>query len=103
MSFLAKGKKGRAKPGEDKEFKKLHPAIWEYLTTETFEGKPRQTSTLLVLWENGVKVMLNDRQEGLTLWSGGSTVAEALLNLEAELEGPDPDWRQSNWKKGKRG
>lgn len=74
-----------------------HPAIWEYLTLDTLDdGKERVTSMLCVFYEAGVvKVALQDRQEGLSLWVSSQSIPEALEALESRLQAGDGEWRQS--------
>lgn len=74
-----------------------HPAMWEYLTLDTDDaGKERLTSMLCVFVESGVvKVALQDRQEGLSLWVSAQSIPEALDALEARLQAGDGEWRQS--------
>jgi len=72
-----------------------HEAIMEYMTTEELpEGGSRTTSMLCVFYENGLfKVALQDRQEGLSLWSAAQSIPEAISALETRLRAGDGDWR----------
>lgn len=74
-----------------------HPAIWEYLTLDVDdEGQERVTSMLCVFVESGVvKIALQDRQEGQSLWVASASLVEALAALEARLQAGDGEWRQS--------
>lgn len=79
-----------------------HPAIWEYLTLDTTDdGKERVTSMLCVFVEQGcVKVALQDRHEGLSLWVSSQSIPEALEALETRLQSGDGEWRQSRGSQG---
>lgn len=73
-----------------------HPAIWEYMTLGFFEdGTEREVSMLCVFAEDGmVKLALQDRHEGRSLWVTATTIPEALAGLEAKLQAGTGDWRQ---------
>jgi len=74
-----------------------HPAVGEYLTTTEWpDGGQRQTSTLLVFYEAGeVRVCLNDREQGRSLWATGSTLEGAFLALENRCKDEKAEWRVS--------
>ena len=76
-------------------FSLSHPATWEYLTETTFDGRARETSTVLVSVEGGrLRACLRDRDNGLVLWASGETWEALWANLEARLAGSaEPDWR----------
>jgi hypothetical protein len=78
------------------------PVLWEYLTTARFEdGSHRETSTLLVMVEQGrVKACLNDRDAGRSLWASADGLETALRHLEAALGDEGADWRY--YKRGDR-
>lgn len=83
-----------------------HPALWEYLTLDTHEnGQEREKSMLCIFIDDGfVKVALQDRDEGLTLWMSGNSLPEAVDALEAKLQAGDGEWRPSGSKgKGRSG
>ncbi len=73
------------------------PAVLEYLSSSVYaDGASRVRSTLLVLVEDGsVKVCLSDRDQEQSLWRSASSLEDALLALEATLEGDHQDWRRS--------
>jgi len=84
-----------------------HPALWEYLTLDSYEdGAPREVSMLLLFAEDGrFKAALQDRQEGRSLWSTAESIEGALMSLEAMLQSGMGEWRQmkgGNVKGGKR-
>lgn len=72
-------------------------AIWEYLSLEEDDdGVHRQTGMLCIFYEEGVvKIALQDRQEGRSLWAAAPSIPEALRALEARLRAGDGDWRAS--------
>jgi len=74
-----------------------HPAIWEYLTlAEDDSGDVRETSMLCVFVEDGlVKMALQDRQEGQSLWVSSASLVEAFAALERRLVDGTGEWRQS--------
>jgi hypothetical protein len=72
------------------------PALHEMLTvTDLGDGKVRQVSTLTIFVEDGLwKGCLNERDQGLTLWSSGDSVEGTLHSLEERLMAPKVDWRR---------
>jgi hypothetical protein len=86
------------------QWEATHPALWEYLTVETHDnGQPRETSMLCVFCEEGlVKMALQDRDQGRSLWVTSQSFYEALAALESRLASGEGDWRpmRSQVKKG---
>lgn len=78
---------GRGPAAADEAFSKKYPAVFEYLTEALWpDGKQRQTSTLLVLCEEGSwKACINDRALSRTGWCSAKTFLELLQTLEAGL------------------
>jgi len=79
---------------DSKIFHRL-PLIREFLSSTAYDdGSPRETATLLCVFEFGVvKVCLNDRAEARSLWVSGGGMDEALDVLEATLAAGKGDWR----------
>jgi len=71
------------------------PGVLEYLEADHYpDGATRERSALIVLVQDGiVKVCLSDKDQGQSIWRSGSSLEDALLALEAEVTGPQPDWR----------
>lgn len=72
------------------------PALSEYLFSEVYpDGTRRQRATLTVMAGDarGVKVVLNDREEGRSLWATGDDLDGALEALEIMLQQPVTPWR----------
>jgi hypothetical protein len=98
--FILKRPEAGATPGEvpaaqeNCMFSTL-PALWEYLTCDTWpDGKRRQTSTLSIFVEDGkVKASLNDRAMQRGLYATGSSLGDALLCLEHAIATDRADWR----------
>lgn len=108
MSFLRKAQAsgGPLKPASsgDAGFLKEHPALCEYLTSETYpDGSHRHRSSVTVFSEDGFfKACLNEKDQGLVLF-----VAEASFNdlwpaLELLLQADQIPWRKSHSKAGNR-
>lgn len=101
MSFIRKKidrKVEREDSGKpiDTEFAEAYPALYEYMTATTFEGKARQTSTLSMFVRGDRFVaILNDREEGYSLWAESEEQGRLLGLLEASLKLPDPPWRRN--------
>lgn len=78
------------------------PTLWEFLSVTVIDGKPRQTSTMS-LWvsEGDITLCLNERDAGLSMYSGGSTLEEALTSLERKLNSESPEWRKGYSRSGK--
>lgn len=88
------------KSAEGVRWEESHPAVWEYLSLDTHEdGAPRTTSMLCVFVEQGcVKIALQDRERGESLWVSAPTFVEALHALEGRLASGEGEWRQSKYK-----
>lgn len=80
------------------QWMETHQALAEYLTcAEWPDGEARQTSTLLIFCEAGeVKVCLNDREQGRSLWATGSCLEAAFLALESRCQDEKAEWRVTN-------
>ncbi len=79
------------------DWAKTFTALWEYLTHDTYqEGDARVPSTLTIMRGDlmGVKVVLNDRDRGLSLWATGTDPGDALETLETLLNTTSPPWRR---------
>lgn len=79
------------------------PAIGEFLYAEAYpDGSPRQRSTITLMAGDsaGWKLVLNDRQEGRSLWATGESLEDALCALELQLESPNVPWRMDRGFKG---
>jgi len=76
---------------------RAHPALWEYLTLEAFDdGTKRQTATVCLFVEDGfVKIALQDRQEGRSLWVSSPSPEGGFDALEAHLAQGTGEWRRS--------
>lgn len=76
---------------------KDHMRLWEYLTEAVYsDGSPRLTSTLTVMVGDvsGLKMVLNDRAESLSLWATGADIPECLDTLEILLGDDNPPWKR---------
>lgn len=90
---------------EDAVFSDAYPALWEYLTLETWDdGTSRQTATLLVLSEGGsIKGCLNDRERERSCWATSWSFDGLLKALDEKLADGSAEWRSSGAWKGKSG
>jgi len=79
----------------DPAWQERWPALCSHLFDLKYEdGAPRQTSTLMLLAEQGVaKACLNDREAERSAWVSGRSFTEALDALEAGLVEDRLDWR----------
>jgi hypothetical protein len=85
---------------------KDHMRLWERLTEATYDdGSPRETSTLTVMPGDvsGLKVVLNERDLGLSLWATGPDIPECLDTLELLLGDEYPPWKGDKRLKLKKG
>jgi len=83
-----------------------HKLIWEYLTSVTFEdGTPREPSTITIMRGDleGIKMVMNDRAENLSLWVTGVDVEDGLCQMELLLGTTSPPWRGSYFGKPGKG
>lgn len=71
------------------------PLVAAHLTQRAWDdGQPRSTSTLLFFEEDGmIKVCLNDRDEGRSVFLTGRGVLDALDTLELGLVEDNLTWR----------
>jgi hypothetical protein len=79
------------------------PALTEYLFSEQYpDGSRRQRATLTVMAGDaaGVKVVLNDREEGRSLWANGEDLDTALEVLDNLLQSSQTPWRLDKQPKG---
>jgi hypothetical protein len=83
---------------EGKLWESVHPAIQEYLTEANHDdGSPRETSMLCIFVEDGfVKLSLQDREEGRSMWVSAPSLPEALNALERNLQDGVGEWRLSS-------
>jgi hypothetical protein len=84
----------------DDTFERRCPALYEMLTCRIFEGKARETGTVLIFCEDGLwKACISDRDNDRVLFRACGTLDGLWEALEGALESPAPDWRA---RKGKR-
>lgn len=92
-----------AKPVEDPMFRDC-PVVLAYLTTSQLDGQPRQTATINLSVDQGIrKVMLKDRHLARVAWGSGDTFAEAVAVLEARLAEGTCEWREDQFVKSRKG
>jgi len=79
----------------DPSWQERWPTLCSYLFDLRYEdGTPRQTSTLMLLAEQGVaKACLNDREAERSAWVSGRALSEVLDALEVGLANDRLDWR----------
>lgn len=77
-------------------WEKEYPALFEYLTLVVWEdGTARQTSTLLLFFEDGAwKACLNDRENARSAWASGGSPHQAIRALEDALGDDLVEWRR---------
>lgn len=100
MSFLQKiveGGGGGAVPGRLTGVLVDSPAVAEYLTATNYpDGTPRERAVMSVFIEDGrVKVCLNDRDAGRTLWRSGDGVEDCIALLDLAIVDGTADWRRA--------
>lgn len=100
MSFLSRptaasnGKQSGVPAPED--VRSHWPAVGEYVYAENYpDGTPRAKSTITLMAgdASGWKLVLNDRQEGRSLWATGESLEDAFCALELQLESANPPWK----------
>lgn len=80
----------------DLEFEVAYPALWEYLTLDEVDGRPRSRSTLtLFVEDNSWKVCCADRDLDRVLFRSATAYAGLLAAVEEALGSRLPDWRAS--------
>jgi hypothetical protein len=80
-------------------FRLNYPMLADHLFDLEFEdGTKRQRSTLTIMAGDvsGLKAVLNDRTEKLSLWATGLDIDDVLLTMEALLCSKDAPWKQDN-------
>lgn len=100
MSFLNKvtgpGPNGdQYRVPDDTRFKKDLPALWEYMTAQTYpDGRKRKTATVtLFLGPQGCQASLNDRDNARSIFAAGATFDESLERLDELAQDEDTVWR----------
>lgn len=97
--------KGHEKLGpDDPDFVSRFPRVARLMTATVLpSGQPRQTSTLIIVFEEGLfKGGLRERDRDVSLWQSSSTMDGLLLALEEALARKPVDWRRSQDRGGKR-
>lgn len=109
MTYLDSARRANEEqdPGHCAVDEQLHseaPALTEYLTATVYpDGKPRQTSTLVIFTEaSSWKATLIERDQEVQLWATGDSFYDLVQVLEAELVSSQPDWRKATAGRGKR-
>lgn len=99
------GEAKKRQVAKDKETADAWPALFEWMTTDTWEdGVERETSTLLVFVEDGLwKGCFSDRDGSRRLWVSGATLGSMLGALDASLRSGEGDWRALRPFEGKGG
>lgn len=95
---------GQPPVAQDAAFVAAYPFLWEYLAATMWsDGSKRETSTLLLLVEEGVwKGCLHDRDSNASGWKSGDTLGGLLEALEAALALDRMDWRRKQQAGGRR-
>ena len=101
MSFLTKIVDGAGQPSTAGRLTGILvdcPAVTEYLTESAYpDGSARERAVISLFREDGrVKVCLNDRDTGRTLWRSADGVEDALILVEAALTDGTADWRRAS-------
>lgn len=73
------------------------PAVTEYLTASVYpDGGPRERSVISVFIEDArVKLCLNDRDAGRTLWRSADGIEDCLILVETAIVDGTADWRRA--------
>lgn len=82
---------------DDADMQKRFPNVFEYLVADTYpDGQVRQRSTVMLIVDaDMVKLCLNDKDNGQSLWVSGTSLANALKALEAAVTCPTTVWREN--------
>lgn len=80
---------------DDAEFAEQYPTLFAFMARETADdGKPRQTSTLLLIVEQGgVKGCLKERDHDVSLWTTASSILGVFAGIEKALNETPVAWR----------
>lgn len=90
--------RGASEPAAvDPALAKAYPVLSEFLTShEVVDGKPRQTSTLIMVCEEGLfKAGLRERDRDVSLWVSAPTWGGVYQAMEKALNEPQVAWRRS--------
>lgn len=89
-------------PMPDGDFASGYPLVTEYLCTQQYDdGSPRERSALSLFCEDGMlKLALNDKAEGRSLYVSAESLEDALELLERALHATNAPWRL--WPKGRK-
>jgi len=85
----------REVPWTAEQFLAKYPTLLDHLKSPKYDdGTARQTSTLMIFCENeSLKICLNDRDNGRSVFVCGANICEALQSLEDGLCGDSLEWR----------
>lgn len=85
---------------DDMQFASQFPVCYMFMAlTVDDDGKPRQPATITIVCEQGmVKVGINERNLGLSLWTASATLGGAFGALEEALTERPVRWRKVDWK-----
>lgn len=86
----------------DLEFERRWPTLWLYMTNRVYsDGGPRQTSSLLLFFQEGlIKGMLKDPDGERCLWMASRGPLGLLDCMEAALAEGQAEWREDRKKTG---
>lgn len=74
-----------------------YPLVHALLTACVVEGVSRETASLTIFSDEGIfKVVLNDREQGISMWAAGESVPEAFDQLEKRVGDENATWRESS-------
>lgn len=80
--------------GRDPSFQERYPALHEWLTEATLDGKPVFTATLLVFCEDGRwKACVGDRENDRSFFKSSESFQGLLEALEKALSDGSAEWR----------
>lgn len=80
----------------DEVFSGFYPKLFAHLSETAWDdGKPRKSSTLLVMVENGRwKAFFHDRDGKRGFWLSGEAWEWLLESLEAAVDSSSTEWRK---------
>lgn len=92
---VSQGGKPVAPPGVDADLKGVAPHVHEFLTEVVWDdGKRRDVGTVMLVLEGGWwKLWAHDRDGKRSAWIAGTSIQEALLELDQQLSEGRVAWR----------
>lgn len=99
MSFIERSEKERERRQDagainDPHFADCYPALYEFVTTCSRNGKPRQTASITLFLDTGmIKCFVNDRETAQSFCVSSGTLLDAIELADRAIQDGTAQWR----------